>query len=49
MAAFIKFVEMAGGIPVYMHSDMSESELTFMLDRINGVLLPGGTIPLVDN
>ena len=48
MGSFIKFVEMGGGVPIPITSDMTEDEMLHVLYRTNGLLIPGGVIPLTD-
>ena len=48
MGSFIKFIEMGGGVPIPITSDMSEDEMLHVLYHTNGLLIPGGVIPLTD-
>lgn len=48
MGAYIKFVEMAGAIPIPLYSTMSEEEQKAVMNKTNGLILGGGRIPLVD-
>lgn len=43
MAAYVKFVESAGGIPVPLQlSKLSDLEIEQFLEKVNGLLIPGG-------
>lgn len=43
MAAYVKFVEQAGGIPIPIQlSTLSDTEIRAITRRTNGLLIPGG-------
>lgn len=43
MAAYVKFVEQAGGIPIPLHlSAMTDDQIRDFVRRTNGMLIPGG-------
>lgn len=48
MGAYVKFIEQAGGKVVPIHHTDSDEEIEAQLDKINGVVLPGGAVPIFD-
>ncbi len=42
MTSYVEAVRLAGGIPVLIPLNLSEAELAPLLDRFDGLLLPGG-------
>ena len=49
-ASYMKFVQSAGGRVVPIVDDPKKNlTLNFILDRVNGVMLPGGEINLIDS
>ena len=43
MAAYVKFVEMAGGMAVPIDTRLPDEELVNLTRKINGVIFPGGS------
>lgn len=41
-SSYVKFLESSGARVVPIHYDSSEEELKMMLDKVNGLLIPGG-------
>ncbi|XP_044163182.1 gamma-glutamyl hydrolase-like [Acropora millepora] len=48
-ASYIKYIESAGGRVVPIKNDLSEKQLEFLFNSINGVLFPGGAADLFDS
>ena len=49
MAAYVKFVEMGGGIPVPIDSTLPPKKMEKALDKVNGLLFPGGGQKLMND
>lgn len=49
MAVYSRFVEQCGGRAVPIHFYLTETELEAILERVNGVIIPGGITKLIND
>ena len=48
-ASFVRFVETAGGRVVSLQENLKDDEVDEILRRVNGAMIPGGDIELLDD